>query len=443
MIQDYEAILESISDGVFTVDKEWRISSFNRAAEEITGVSREEALGRPCSEVLRSSLCGNQCALRKTLKDGRALVNKKCYIINSEGGQIPISLSTAVFRDREGKIMGGAETFRDLSELESLKKYQLPDTQGNKLLSSKSPSMQQVLYLIEMVSPTDSTVIIYGETGTGKEVSARTVHDLSPRREEPFVAVNCAALPENLLESVLFGHIKGAFTGAVEDQQGVFARTGRGTLFLDEIGDISPALQLRLLRVLQEREYEPLGSSRTIKTEARIIAATHRNLKDRIAEGMFREDLYYRLNVVSINLPPLRERKEDLHDLTVLFIQRYNSLHNREILGIEADVHTLLRDYDWPGNIRELENVIERACILCRGPLIEKNCLPPEISGFNPLMRKEAKEGKNDLMSSREEAEIQEIRSALNQTANNKQAAADLLGIHKTTLFRKLKKYKI
>ncbi len=440
---DYEAILDSISDGVFTVDRNWNISSFNRAAEEITGVSREEALGRPCSEVLRSSLCGSECALRKTLDGGKPVINKHCYLIDVYGEKVPISLSTAVFHNRNGEVIGGAETFRDLSELEVLKKDLTGPRYSAGNLKSRSPSMQQVLHLTEMVSPTDSTVLIYGETGTGKEVTARSVHELSPRRDEPFVAINCAALPENLLESVLFGHKKGAFTGAMEDRPGVFDRTGKGTLFLDEIGDISPALQVRLLRVLQEHEYEAVGSNRTKKTEARIIAATHRNLKERIEKGLFREDLYYRLNVVSIELPPLRKRIEDLPDLADLFIRRFNSLHNKDVLGLTPDALDRLLSYSWPGNIRELENMMERACILCAEEYIGLSCLPRDTGEEKKTASPSDDPGALPLAGSREEMEIREIRGALEKTRYNKQAAADLLGIHKTTLFRKLKKYNI
>ena len=435
--QDYEAILDSISDGVFTVDEKWRISSFNHAAEIITGVSKEEALGSSCSEVLRSSICGSECALRQTLKDRIPIINRGCYFINNLGEQIPITLSTAVLKNSNGQIIGGAETFRDISEIESLKR-QLSTESHTGNLQSKSPAMQSIFQLVNVVAPTSSTVLIYGETGTGKEIIARTLHELSNRKNEPFVAVNCAALPENLLESVLFGHKKGAFTGAVENQDGLFSRTGKGTLFLDEIGDISPALQVRLLRVLQEHEYEPLGSNRTIQTEARIIAATNRKLKQLIQEGSFREDLYYRLNVINFTLPPLRERKVDIPGLTYHFTERFNKMHNRQITGLTADALSLLIAYSWPGNIRELENVIERSCILCSGEKIAISNFPEEISGNRKISIQD-----NCLINKREEAEKESILSALQKTKNNKSAAAELLGIHKTTLFRKIKKYGI
>ena len=236
---------------------------------------------------------------------------------------------------------------------------------------------------------------------------------------------------------------RGAFTGAMEDRPGVFDRTGKGTLFLDEIGDISPALQVRLLRVLQEHEYEAVGSNRTRKSEARIIAATHRNLKDQIAKGLFREDLYYRLNVVSIELPPLRKRVEDIPDLADLFIRRFNLLHNKDILGLKPDALDRLLSYSWPGNIRELENMMERACILCAEEFIGLSCLPRDAGEENKADSRSDDPGSFPLAGSREELEIREIRGALEKTRYNKQAAADLLGIHKTTLFRKLKKYNL
>ncbi len=461
---DYEAILESISDGVFTVDQDWKITSFNRAAESITGVSREDAIGRSCSDVLRSSLCGSQCALRKTLSEGIPLIDKRCYFIDQQGEEVPISLSTALFRSRSGEIIGGAETFRDLSP-DPLLVREKDSPGGLGYLKSVSPSMEKVFQILSMVADTDSTMMILGETGTGKELTARTLHEMSGRKEEPFVAVNCAALPETLLESILFGHVRGAFTGAVQDKQGIFARAGRGTLFLDEIGDISPALQLRLLRVLQEQTYEPLGGTEAVKTEARILTATHRDLKEEIRKGTFREDLYYRLNVVSVELPPLRSRPEDIPYLTELFLERFSLHHNRDVESLTPEALRRLLEYSWPGNIRELENVIERACLLCPGKQVSPDCLPPELTPSGeealpehsllpldnpPQIEKTTGSDSEDspdvpvsLKGSLETAEILKIRQALVKSGYNKLAAARLLGIHKTTLFRKMKKYHI
>ena len=262
-----EIILESISDGVFTVDRDWRITSFNRAAEEITGIAREEAIGKRCSEVFKASMCEGDCALCLTLETGEPVINKSAFIVDVEGRRIPISVSTALLRDPKGRVIGGAETFRDLSLVEELRKelegrFQLGD------LVSRSPAMRKVFDVLPQVAASDSTVLIQGETGTGKELVARAIHGLSPRRDQPFVAVSCGALPDTLLESELFGYKAGAFTGAVKDKPGRFALAEHGTLFLDEIGEISPALQVRLLRVLQERTYDPLGGTKPVVRRA-------------------------------------------------------------------------------------------------------------------------------------------------------------------------------
>ena len=298
-----DIILESISDGVFTIDNSsWIISSFNRAAEEITGISRKDAIGQPCSEVFRSSLCGDNCALRTTIETGNPIINKPCYIINDKGKRIPISISTAVLRGENGAISGGVETFRDLTEVETLRN-ELHEQFSVGSLVSYSSSMRKVFELVSAVASSSSTILIQGETGTGKELLAKTIHNLSSRSDKPFIAVNCGALPDTLLESELFGYKKGAFTGAVKDKKGRFALADQGTLFLDEIGEITPALQVRLLRVLQERCYEPLGSTKTECSQARIITATNRNLLELVKQKKIREDLFYRINVVRIDLP--------------------------------------------------------------------------------------------------------------------------------------------
>jgi PAS domain S-box-containing protein len=429
-----EAILESISDGVFTVDMEWRITSFNRAAEEITGVSRKEAIGRRCSEVFRSSMCGVTCALQQTLKAGAPIIGKSGYIINADGDRIPISISTAVLRDADARVIGGAETFRDLSEIEALRqelggKYRVGD------LTSRSPLMQRVFEVLPAVAASPSTVVILGETGTGKELMARTIHALSPRKPAPFIAVNCGALPDTLLESELFGYKAGAFTGANKDKPGRFALAKGGTLFLDEIGEISPALQVRLLRVLQERTYEPLGGIRSESADVRIVVATNKDLAGQVRQGLFREDLYYRVNVVRIELPPLRRRKEDIPLLADQFITRFNRLQQKSVRGINAEALSLLMAHDWPGNIRELENVIERAFILCSDGEIGIAHLPGELTAHGAVANQDT-----DIRSAHEILDTEAIRAALERNAFNRLAAARDLGIHKTTLFRKMKK---
>jgi len=432
-----EAILESISDGVFTVDAQWRVTSFNRAAERITGVPRCEAIGRPCADVFRSSLCGAACALQKTLQTGRPVIGRSAYIINAEGERIPISISTAVLKNRHGDVIGGAETFRDLSELDALRRELEGRFKAGGLVS-RSPVMQRLFEVLPAIAASPSTVLVQGETGTGKERVARTLHELSPRADAPFVAVNCGALPDTLLESELFGYKAGAFTGAGKDKPGRFALARGGTLFLDEIGEVSPALQVRLLRVLQDRVYEPLGATRSEKADVRIIVATHRDLLARCREGAFREDLYYRINVVRVELPPLRGRMEDLPLLAAQFITRFNRLQDKRIEGLAPEALSLLMAHDWPGNVRELENVIERAFVLCSDGRIELAHLPENLTG--PDMRTPAVGTRGArLREARDALDAQAIRAALGRSGGRRLAAARALGIHKTTLFRKMR----
>ncbi|MCK4606689.1 MAG: sigma 54-interacting transcriptional regulator, partial [candidate division Zixibacteria bacterium] len=353
-------ILDSIADGVFTVDREWRITSFNRAAEEITGILKEEAIGQRCCDVFHASICETNCALKETFETGGAVVNRAVYIIDADGERVPISISTAVLKDKSGNTIGGVETFRDLSAIEELrreleKKYSFND------IVSKSNKMSQLFNILPSIAQSDSTVLIEGESGTGKELVARALHNLSHRKDKPIVAVNCGALPDTLLESELFGYKAGAFTDARKDKPGRFAMADAGTIFLDEIADISPALQVRLLRVIQERTYEPLGATESVQADVRIVTATNRDIEKLVSKGEFRQDLYYRINVVRIKLPPLRERKEDIPLLIDHFIRRFNNLKKKYISDISPDALAVLMDYEYPGNIRELENIIEHA----------------------------------------------------------------------------------
>jgi len=438
-----DAILESISDGVFTVDLNWRIMSFNRAAEAITGIKRSEAIGRRCSEVFRSSMCEEDCPLKHSIKTGKPVVGKSCYIITADGERIPISVSTAIMRDAKGKVVGGAETFRDLSDVEALRqelagRFHMGD------LVSHSPLMQRVFEVLPAIAASPSTVLILGESGTGKELVARTIHSLSPHSKGPFIAVNCGALPDTLLESELFGYKAGAFTGAVHDKPGRFALACGGTLLLDEIGEMSPALQVRLLRVLQERIFEPLGSTRSEATDARVIVATNKDLAGLVRQGVFREDLYYRVNVVRVELPPLRRRKEDIPLIVEQFVTRFNRVHQKSISDVGVEALSLLMAYDWPGNVRELENVIERAFVLCSSGSIGIEHLPPELTRPGGDMTgmpgiSDRVPSRPDMRRARSLIEAETIRKALEHTGGNRLAAARELGIHKTTLFRKMK----
>jgi len=423
------AILDSVADGVFTVDREWRITFFNRAAQEITGIPREEALGRPCREVFRASICESACALKKTLADGRQVVNARVEIVRADGRRIPISVSTAVLSDEKGRVVGGVETFRDLSELDALRK-ELAGSYSFADMIAKSAAMRSVFAVLPRVAESGSTVLVTGESGTGKELVARAIHSLSPRKERPFVAVNCAALPETLLESELFGHVAGAFTDARRDRKGRVALAEGGTLFLDEIGDVPPGVQVKLLRVLQEREYEPVGSSSPVKADVRIVCATNRDLERLVAEGRFRQDLYYRVNVVRVDLPPLRERREDIPLLVEHFLARLASIRGIPKPEVSSEAMGRLMSHDWPGNVRELQNAIEHATALAGSGRIEPAHLPEHLA---------PKRGEVASGLSLRELERRAIIEALRRNDWHRLAAARELGINKTTLWRKMK----
>ena len=374
----YQTILDSIADGVFTVDMDFRTTSFNRAAEEITGISRENALGKPCSQILQADICRNGCILKETLDAKKPIRNRPVYIVRGDEKRVPISASAALLRNAEGRVIGGVETFRDLTVVDKLKRKLLSQHSFEDIVS-KNKEMLRLFSMLPQISESNSTVLIEGASGTGKELFARAIHHNSLRRKGPFLAVNCGALPESLCESELFGYKAGAFTDAKKDKPGRFALAQGGSIFLDEIGDISPPVQIRLLRVLEEKVYEPLGSTKSRMTNARIIAATHRNLEELVQEGKFREDLFFRINVIKLSLPPLSERKEDIPLLVDHFINHYNKLNTREIIGVAPEVMTAFMLYDWPGNVRELENAVEHAFVLCRGELIELQHLPERL----------------------------------------------------------------
>ncbi len=434
-----EIILESISDGVFTVDLNWRIMSFNRGAEEITGTLRSEAIGRYCWEVFRSNMCEGDCALKRTMKEGKSFISSSTSIINNRREHVPITVSTSPLKNSRGEILGGVETFRDHSLVEELRRelsgsYELSD------MVSRSKAMRRILKILPQVAESDSTVLIEGETGTGKELMARALHNLSWRRDEPFVAINCGALPDTLLESELFGYKAGAFTNADKDKPGLFQAAGRGTILLDEIGDTSAAFQVRLLRVLEEKEYQPLGSVKKIKTQTRILAATNRDLTEMVHSGEFRRDLFYRINIIRISLPPLRERMEDAPFLIEHFINKMNRLKGRAVSGVDGEAMRLLLSHDYPGNIRELENIIEHGFVLCpEGEIIAAH-LPAFLLQTKDSMPESRSPGIEKSMQVFEE---EAIVAALKRTNYNRLAAARDLGIHKSTLFRKLRKYRI
>ena len=432
-ITGQDIILDSITDGVFTVDHEWRITSFNRAAEEITGVPRKDAIGQVCKDVLKADICEGNCPLRQTLETGEPVRDRIATIINAEGERAPVSISTALLRDAEGRTIGAVETFRDISLIEKLRKrieqkYTFED------IISKNHRMYELFDILPDVAKSLSTVLIEGESGTGKELLARAIHNLSPRKNKPPVIVNCGAMPDTLLESELFGYKAGAFTDAKRDKPGRFRLAEGSTIFLDEIGDISPALQVRLLRVLQEKTYEPLGAVKSERADIRIIVATNRDLFERVRQGAFREDLYYRINVIRLELPPLRERKEDIPLLVDHFIKTFCSIQNKAIEGITDEALACLMAYDYPGNIRELENIIERSFILCKSKMIMPSHLPEPVCGPSS----EHYAGSSDSMTFKD-VEAAFLTNALKRNGWNRLKTARELGIHKSTLFRKIK----
>jgi len=426
-------ILDSISEGVFTVDLDWRITSFNHAAEEITGIPREKAIGQHCRDILRADVCETGCTLAETMQTGKPIMNKAVHIIDAQGEKRAITISTALLKDSKGKVIGGVETFRDMSMVEQLRK-EIKGQYSCEDIISQSHKMQNLFAILPNIAESNTTILIEGESGTGKELFAKAIHDLSFRKEKSFVAVNCGALPDTLLESELFGYKAGAFTDAKKDKPGRFALAEGGTIFLDEIGDISASVQVKLLRVLQDKTYEPVGGISPVKADVRIITATNKKLDALVKEGKFRDDLYYRINVMKLELPPLRDKKEDIPLLVEHFIGRFNRLHNKNICCVTNEVTTALLAYDYPGNIRELENIIEHCFVLCQSEIIEAKHLPASIRPSSKLDKTQA--GKPATIK---QMEILLMTQALRRNKGNKTAAAKELGINTSTLFRKMK----
>jgi len=435
--QDQNIILDSISEGVFTVDEDWCITSFNKAAENITGIAKDQAIGMRCKDILKADVCESKCTLRETMQTGKPTTNKAVHIIDSKGNKKTISISTALLKDSNGKVIGGVETFRDTSAIEQLRK-EISGSYSYEDILSRNHKIQDIFSILPNIAESNATVLIEGESGTGKELFARATHNLSFRKKKPFVAVNCGALPDALLESELFGYKAGAFTDAKKDKPGRFELAQGGTIFLDEIGDMSTAVQVKILRVLQEKTYEPVGGISTVKADVRVITATNKNLELLVSEGKFRDDLYYRINVMKLELPPLRERKEDISILIEHFISKFNRLQNKNISCATNEVNTILLAYDYPGNIRELGNIIEHAFVLCEGEVIELKHLP---LSFRPKLKSNATSD-SDFVTIKE-MEIALIKQALVCNEGNKTAAAKQLGIDKSTLFRKIKAFEI
>lgn len=432
------SILNSIADGVLTIDNEWCITSFNPAAERITGHKAENVMGKRCYEVMQSETCKTNCPLRKTMATKMPIYDYEIEIINAQGKVVPISVNTALLIDEQDNIIGGVETFRDLSIFKKLTE-ELHEKYSYEKIIGKNKKMQKIYNLLETISPINTTVLITGETGTGKELVARAIHHNSPKKHKPFIKIDCSAIPETLIESELFGYMKGAFTDARADKPGKFQLADKGTIFLDEIGNIPLSVQAKLLRVIEEQTFEPLGGIKTIRVDIRIIAATNLDLQKSIAQGTFRQDLYYRINVVPVILPPLRARSGDIPLLVNHFITVFNEKFGKAISQLSQDAMDILIDYPWPGNVRQLEHAIEHAFIHCTGRTIHVHHLPDDINHNNGVLKPILMKNKNPLLKMEQDVIVETLR----QNKGNRRKTADALGISRITLWRKMKKHQI
>lgn len=434
-----DAIFNSNIEGTFTINNDWEITSFNKSAENITGYKKTEAIGKKCWTIFNSNICRNGCHMETTMQKGKPTIGNEVEILNKNNRKLPIKVNSAILVNNKKQIIGAVETFIDISEIKNLTSH-LADTYKYENIVGKSKELQQVIHVLESVSQTNTTVLITGESGTGKELVARAIHLNSPRKNAPFIAVNCSAFAETLIESELFGHEAGAFTGASKTKTGRFELAQNGTLFLDEIGDLSLTVQTKLLRVIETLEFERVGGNKTIKMNTRIIAATNKDLNQEIREGRFRADLFYRINVINIHLPPLRERRDDLPILINHFITIFNRKFSKNITSVSPEAYDILSEYPFPGNIRELENIIEHCFILCNRESICVDSLPKR------LREKSADYNKNEDVSNLQKLELVErgtIIAILKKHNGNRRKAAKELSINPSTLWRKMVKLKI
>ncbi|MGQ9857327.1 MAG: sigma-54 interaction domain-containing protein [Thermodesulfobacteriota bacterium] len=425
-----EQVLEQLGEGVLIIDSQFRIVYFNRRAEQITLHQRQEALGRTCREILRLANCQIGCPVARARREGQSVIDYEAQVTTRLGGRLPVHIRFSMVRDPGGEFSGGIITMRDMPSRRPAPEEADYSFQG---ILSRNRRILQIFEILPDVSRTDASVLIQGESGTGKELFAAAVHNLSLRQKGPFIKLNCSALPETLLESELFGYVRGAFTDARRNKPGMFQLAHKGTLFLDEIADITPALQVKLLRVLQDGEFIPLGGTQPMRVDVRIISATNRSLEDLVQAGRFRSDLYYRLNVVKFLLPALRERPEDIALLTGHLIRRLQSkFPSSPVRGISPEAMAVLERYDFPGNVRELENIMEHAFIMCKEPMIQPHHLPSYIFGLDTELERA-------YDTRMREVETRTILQVLRKHHGSKVKAAKELGIHRTTLWRKLK----
>lgn len=433
-------ILDNLDIGILTVDRGNHISFFNQKAEKITGFCRSEILGRPCEKIFGKGFCRKLLAEARLGSEEEPSIHQEGDIFTKQGQKIPIKANYMTIKNEEGKVVGGLTTITDLSlkyHYNRLVKnyYTFYDMVG------KDEKMQKIFEIVPVVAASDATILIHGETGTGKDLLAKIIHNLSHRSKKPFIKVNCASLPDTLLESEMFGYMKGAFTGALRDKPGRFNQADEGTIFLDEIGDVPLSIQAKLLRVLEDKEFYPLGSQKTAKVDVRIISATNRDLENLIREKQFREDLFYRLNVMNIELPALRERKSDLPILISHIMKRLSAGQDKTVHRVTEEAMKVLLNYDYPGNVRELENILEHAMIICQGQAIERKHLPIPI--LKSIKNRAVDLNNQNGLSGEERSEKEKILSMLNEYGWNKTQTAKAMNIDRSTLWRKLRKYDI
>jgi len=425
--------LNVLNEAVFVYDENMQIKYFNAAAERITGFRREDVVGKQCVTLFNKSLCLNNCTLCQTTKNdpSEELVQFKSPFFRKDGAKRSGLFKAGLLKREPDGTLEVLVALTDITEITTLKE-KLSNSFRN--IVGKNHLMQELFSAIRNIAEFDTTVLIQGESGTGKELVAKAIHYESPRADKNLVTVNCSAFSDDLLESELFGHVKGAFTGAVKDRVGHFEEANGGTIFLDEVGDLTAKVQIKLLRVIQEKEIQRVGENTIRKVDIRILAATHKDLIKEIREGRFREDLYYRLNVVPIHLPPLRMRKEDIPHLARHFIKNWSGVLRKVIDRISNEALGKLMDHDWPGNVRELENAIEHACVKCKRKTIEVADLPLTMTAPTPKKSKSWK---------RNHATKEMVMKALAETDNNQTHAARLLDIHRITLWRKMQTFDI
>lgn len=435
------SIIDSVADGLFTVNNQMQITNYNKAAEELTGVPQVEALGKSCKEVFKSNCCQDACLIRQAILTGQP-VQRDIEVTDRNGAKKQISASASTLFDCTGAAIGGVKTLRDLTPIVAMKE-EIQQKYTFRRLVSRNSAMRKLFGVMEDVAASNATVFLYGESGTGKELLAHAIHDLSPRRNGPMVTVNCGALPETLLEAEIFGVRKGAYTGATENRPGRIEQCRGGTFFLDEIGDLPLQLQVKLLRLLENKEYQPLGARTTAKADVRFIAASHRNLEEMVRKGTFRQDLFFRINIVTLHIPPLRERLDDIPLLVDMALQRFNLTYGKRIRSVSPEVMQRLFNYPFPGNVRELLNMLEQACILCRDQEITMEQMPRSfrqagadcIASHGALSARPLRAAESHD-SGRIKYSPELIADLLDRHQGNRNAVAHELGVDRTTLWR-------